>query len=289
MTTEERIEELENQINQLIDELQEKEDYDYLKETNEKQEEEIEKLNNRIDELEDKLSKIKELKTKISNLEYDNKLLNNDIKDLENELDKKDSEIDFKNRRIIELEEKLAQYENNNEIKEKDEIIEKLKQEIILKDKTIENLSKNNISNDSKNESKGSKTSGQSEQIKLLQDTIIKKNEQIRKLECPPDRTITIGKNKIYKCKEEIKDYEKRYNELFEKIAKPRPESEKTFRLRIRNYKRNTNGNMKYLEELDIKPIGTKTPKYDMSKVQYDALIEKIVLFQCNGWGGLLY
>ena len=177
-----------------------------------------------------------------------------------------------------------------------------MKQEIILKDKTIEKLSKNNNSNVSNNERKGSitgtvyddrstnavsKTSGQSEQIKLLQDTIIKKNEQIRKLECPPDRTITIGKNKIYKCKEEIKNYEEKYNELFEMIATKR--SEKTFRLKIVNYKRNTNGNMKYLEELNIQPSGTKTPKYDMSKVQYDALIEKIVLFQCNGWGGLLY
>ena len=39
MTTEERIEELENQIDKLLDELQEKEDYDYLKE----RDEEIEK------------------------------------------------------------------------------------------------------------------------------------------------------------------------------------------------------------------------------------------------------
>ena len=45
---------------------------------------------------------------------------------------------------------------------------------------------------------------------------------------------------------------------------------------------------MKYLEDLGIKQ-NEKSKKYDMTKTQFDALIEKIVLYYANGCGGLLF
>ena len=152
----------------------------------------------------------------------------------------------------------------------------------------IKTYKTNNTSN---NTEEKSITKEQNKTIKHLQDVIILKDEYIKKIEQPIDKTIITGQKKIYKHKEEIPDYESRYKRFYDHIVKP---NGKKFRLNITMYKRymdykvHKETSMKYLEELGITK-NEKTQKYDMTKIQLDALIEKMVLYYVNGCDGLLF
>ena len=277
MTTQE-IEELQNEINRLNEELEEKE--------------------NKIDDLEDKiLSERKEFKTKISNLEYDNKQLNDDIKELEQEINNKNKEISFKNRWLSELkettsqyEETILQYKNNDKIKElekqlieKDNVITQLNNELNTLRCSGVKQTQNNKINISNIEEKTT-TKEQNKTIKQLQDIIILKDEYIKKIKKPIDRSVTVGKDKKYNHIEEIPRYESDYKYYSNFIASP---YRKNYRLNITNYKKCTDykyqpdKSMKFLEDLNIKR-NEKTQKYDLTPIQLDALVKKVILYIHN-------
>jgi len=270
---------------------------------NEDYEEEIEELKNKLEEKCKQLDKaydiinsqkdmIEELKNQINQLyqtcdEYKYKL-----EDKEEEFNKYKKE---QRTLTINLKLKIQEYENlqkeNNvpsseeiekyeqKIKEKDKLISNLKQEI----KEIKDI-KNNKDNNTIDPELKKTIKEQNKTIQHLRDELILKDKKIKKLEKPIDKSFTSGERKIYNHIEEIDNYEKEYNYYFKNLQQKNKNGKK-YKLNITKYKEFTDyksnkKSMKYLEDLGIERNASE--RYEMSDEQFDALIEKVVLYRYN-------
>ena len=234
------------------------------------------------------------------------------LKYLSNELVKY-SKFDFQTKnkillRIKEIKNGNSNKESNNNEKEISEI-DKLKHQIELlndtikkqnetiahQEQTIENL-KNQINfSDSEinsGDNKEKKIREQNKLIKQLKDIIIRQDSKIKDLEkqksdvCDQEEPqlsiygIPIKKKTRPTSKDDIKNYEYKHSRLIEKLT---TKNGNMYRLRVRDYKRFTNNNIEYLNDLNIEK-NTNTNKYELTHLQVDKLIEKIILNDKDCW-----
>lgn len=288
-----------SQIMDLEDELEEKSDYESIKATLKNKKNKLKKVkeeNQKLeDELEDMKNKYNELKKDNQNLEYDNKLLNDDIEELQNETKYKvmlrDNNIASLEDKISSLEDEILRYKDKIAQYENGEIIKQLEEQLNIKGEVIEDLRCMLQSNTKQNKSNGvsdveSKLiiKKQNKTIQHLQDELILKDKKIKNLETPIDKTEITGKRKVYNHMEEIPNYKKDYERYFT-LLNGQTNGTK-YRLNITNYKKATNFNpkqdkrMKYLEDLGIEKNASQ--KYEMSEKQFNALIEKVILYRYN-------
>ena len=239
---------------------------------------------------------IKKLKQQISNLEYDNKQLNDNIKDLEKQIKYQDGQIKSRDCTIANYEnerskykETISKYENGDKIKE-------LKEQLILKDDVITQLNNeiktyktNNKTNNNSDPELMNKIRFQNQVIKKLQDQVILNEQFERDLDSYSKNPITSTGRNNYTSKVQIPDYQVWYDRIYKQIITPKDKRypNSGLRLNITNYKRWTDYDkkkdkkMKYLDELGI-TLNEGSHKYDMTKVQVDALIEKVVIYHLN-------
>lgn len=295
-----QIKKLNHKMNDLVDELEEKSDYEYLKDTLENKENKLKKLKEKNQKLKDKIEdinnktkdKIKDINDKCIELKQENKNLKDEIKELQKEIKNNDKRVALKDSTISNLEDEILRYKERIAQYENGEMIKQLKEQLNVKGETIEDLRcmvqsnvKQNKSNNVSDVESKSIIRKQNKTIQHLQDELILKDKKIKNLETPIDKTEITGKRKVYNHMEEIKNYQDDYDRYFTSLNGQT--NGKKYRLNITNYKKatdyktNKERSMKYLEDLGIKKSET-TQRYDMTKDQFDALIEKVILYRYN-------
>ena len=227
------------------------------------------------------------------------KKLKQQINDLNEELVEKIDTIYELYEKIDEYEDKISQYEDKISKYENGDKIKELKEQLILKDDVITQLNNeiktyktNNKTNNKTNDSDPelmNKIRLQNQVIKKLQDQVILNEQFERDLDSHSKNPITSTGRNNYTSKVQIKDYQYWYDRIYKQIITPKDKRypNSGLRLNITNYKRWTDYNkkkdkkMKFLDELGI-TLNESSHKYDMTKVQVDALIEKVVIYFKN-------
>ena len=235
---------------------------------------------------------IKKLKQQINDL---NEEFVEKIDEYEDIISRYEDKISQYEDKISQYEDKISKYENGEKIKE-------LEEQLILKDNVITQLNNeiktyktNNKTNDS-NPELMNKIRSQNQVIKKLvlrlkgvQDQVILNEQFERDLDSYSKNPITSTGGNNYTSKVQIPDYQYWYNKIYEQIITPNDKRypNSGLRLNITNYKRWTDYDnkkdkkMKFLDELGI-TLNESSHKYDMTKVQVDALIEKVVIYFKN-------
>ena len=213
--------------------------------------------------------------------------------------------IELKNIISPEIEDDIKTDNKENEISEIDKLKEQIKllndalrsQEQTIKkqndalrsqEQTIENLKKQINQEDSSIivDDKDKKIREQNKLIRQLKDIIIRQDGKIKELQKQqkPGQEqqeqqlsiygIPLKKKTKPTCKDDIPQYERKHKYLLEKIT---TKHGNMYRLKVIDYKRQSDNNMEYLNELNIEK-NPNTNKYELTFLQVEKLIEKIIL-----------